>query len=607
MLLQFKETQFQQLFHDIKIYICGVDVSRYLTGSVSVQYADRGGENSISFNLQNAFNNFMLTTDNIVNNKWRQAFLTGQPADWRYSEHAKFLIYKYKTGLYPTSKTPRNIYDSSTGTYRWPLDPERLIFHKHDPVRAFIQDPFKADPNRWVPLFTGFVDTYPCPTDYLNGLSTVEIKCSDLRMIMRKMRVSLNTFNGVQTGVTGNETVVFQTGAGLFNDLLIGNGTTHTFSNHSLEVAVSQLVTGTTDGVTPNTRGIGNYTRGVTQEFESGNDLESWYNLCLFGASEIKKTSSSASVARGYFTLTEVEEYGRACTWDTDGNSKSPFNQQLHMLIPKHGTGASNLTEYSQDKTHGSVDWTSRYDIINDFVSRLDYQFWISPMGDVIVEFPMYDFSPDDFGENVARLLTLDQHIANDRIDDEGGEMYSAVVVSGGLGRREYQNEVNDSRSDFANNTRRIVKSNVLASRIGVVTPAAISLPFFQGADIDSNRLQMWAYLEFNKAQANANQMETSFIYRPMLLPNKPFYHKTKKRIGLISTVNNNIEIFGQPTTSCNMRYIRQQDVKGKFRFITGGESLPISFKHPFKLGQSVAGNGTDIPYAVAQGGAAKS
>jgi hypothetical protein len=90
-LVIFEERSYQALYEDFRIFIQGVDVTPWVTGSVSVTRTNRDGPNTCTFTLDNAMDRFVLTDENLNDDKWRDT-------NDRYSEAAKHGIYLYKTG-----------------------------------------------------------------------------------------------------------------------------------------------------------------------------------------------------------------------------------------------------------------------------------------------------------------------------------------------------------------------------------------------------------------------------------------------------------------------------------------------------------------------------
>lgn len=284
--LGFTERQHQVMYCDFAIFIAGVDVSPWVVGSLSISLSSRDGQNTASFTLQNANDNFVLTLRNLTDphNKaggWRDCdplHLGSQ-----YSERAKYQIFQSKNKEFDDCFFPNNPYDRYIGIFReqgcgiptnlnrnandvpgnaplppgsppassgfvrsarqWPLDPHRPVFHKHDPVRIFVHNP-TTEKDRWLPGFTGFISSYSFNDDYVTGESQITINCYDIRGVMEKMRVAKNIRSSVGNVNALVELVDGSMNTGFFKDLLVESAWTSFVAGKSLFSVAQFLITG---------------------------------------------------------------------------------------------------------------------------------------------------------------------------------------------------------------------------------------------------------------------------------------------------------------------------------------------------------------------------
>lgn len=351
--LGFIENQHDAFFCDVMIHVCGVDVTQWVTGSVSITLAGRDGMNSCSFTLNNAYGNFVLTPRNLRDPKnefgtWRGVLGKGsaaynEPAAAVYSEQAKFAIFQYKnthpsnivngeTYYEPKQRTKlfaepeedpvldkiqsnldENIstkvngqvikskeqfeemarqglaLNKGLGSRMWPLDPHRAIFHKNDPVRIFYHNPLSPE-DEWLPAFTGYVESYPWDDNYENGESTINISCSDIRILMQRMRWQNNpvSFSGspVPLYLESQISKVSATSR-LFKDYLADSGPhERPFVNQRFPEIMFTLTLGSR---AHRITGIGGMRLGTRQVFSGGDEseasavLEPWHTLGLLG------------------------------------------------------------------------------------------------------------------------------------------------------------------------------------------------------------------------------------------------------------------------------------------------------------------------------------
>jgi hypothetical protein len=189
----------------------------------------------------------------------------------------------------------------------------------------------------------------------------------------------------------------------------------------------------------------------------------------------------------------------------------------------------------------------------------------------------MYDFNPNDFGE-FRTVLTVDQHAKSGNIDEDSGEIVTAITVSG---TSAFKNASPDTTLAANQIHRVVVGSTNLARRCGV-NMQTLHLPFTRSY----TTLTRLGKIEFQKRLSDANKVGVTFSFRPFLLPNKPFYHKTREVVGLTTAVTDSFTTHVQADTNIDMRYVRRRDITGKFRFITGGESAPISYNALYGKGK---------------------
>lgn len=489
-------------------------------------------------------------------------------------------------GRHKRQKFIRNPIDSDTNDSRWPLAERSVVFHKNDPIRIFLHNPLTED-DWWLYGFTGFVDTYPVQTDYITSQSTITISCYDIRALMQKMRISQNT-----TRLAAPEPL-FLDRSSIFADMILPSQWGTNFINVSFENAIAVLMTGTQiDGKGQGIKfGVGEAKVGWVVTYPVDGDptsslskatLEEWHSLCINGPKTVQE--GSGEVSSGFANLNpltseQVELIGQGTTSD---GPYSPLRPLVHFLLPEDGSVARNLTNFQFDAGSEQRDWVTRFEIVTDFCARIDYEWTVLPNGDMAFEFPMYDFSPEDFGAWKS-VFTADWHLISGGFSDEGGDIITALIVQGGTPNTDMDPH-SSSPKLFA--YRGLIQSSIMAARVGVTVDNA-SLPFVSSRE----RLRSLGLIEFQKRLANANSMDMDFGFRPFITPNRPLYNAVEKRIGLTSSIVETLTLFDKASTAAAVRFIRQVREDGTFRFITGGDSMPISYKKIFPGDVKSVGN----------------
>jgi len=557
--------------------------------------------------------------------------------NWRHGV-AKFGTYSKgntRGGALADSDAVRDA-SSATGatTPRYLFTVGSLVFHKYDPVRFFVKNPLSASDDEWSCEFAGYIETKPYSQNYINGHSIVSLTCQDIRTYMQTMRTQTNPVAQI-----GNEKMLFfgnnkndvpGTGdAGAFNDLRISGRAGHSLYGQTFVESIKFLLLGVKKNGAYNGR-VGKLTEGITLKYDPNDSeikkkltLEKWNNIVNFGTyplpvtddatpeqpegattnatggapnvptkeQEAEQFPKGAAARAGklgieiekFLTRAQMEKMGQETK---DGGQFSPDVARVHFLVPPDLGPVSNLIAASMVDARVSVrvEWASRLELIIQLCKAIDYQFYVTGMGDVVFEFPMYDFMPTDFNSVYNNIYTFQRHVVSDSINDEGGTPITALEVTSRILTDELaQGHPSTPGSAPVQNyeLRATAFSNVLASRVGVHVETH-SLP-----GITSHaRLAQYALLEFNKRLANYNKFDMQVSYRPFIGINRPIYHQTKQRVAICDSFTYSWKIREDVSLEMNLSYVRRLEGEN-FRFITGGEKQPLSYNTIFDTKKS--------------------
>ncbi len=329
--------------------------------------------------------------------------------------------------------------------------------------------------------------------------------------------------------------------------------------------------------------------------------MQNWYSLCVFGTPRRHNFTPSSGAGllvedappdhsignRRYWTEAEVHEAGRSTRRE---GAWHPEAQAVHFLSPGRNTpndllwtievvGAGNVA--------ANLNWTNRLQLLTDACETADYRFWVSGCGDLIFEFAQYDFAPEDYGA-WSEILTLDHHLTNESMDEEGGEVVTAVLANGsfvGIGN------IDEGQITPLNPDRSVgIWSPNLASRLGLNVKV---LTYPQITDV--SRLEQVATLEFQKLLAAADRYQLGVVFRPWLTLNRPIFNLYRERIALVDGLSWTLpvtagQIAGQqpPSMNITLNYTRSYDELGIPRYITGGPAHPMYFAIPADPRRSV-------------------
>lgn len=522
----------------------------------------------------------------------------------------------------------------SATTERFPFVVGSTCFHKNDQIRVFVKNPFTRFYNQWYVAFSGYLTSHVMTQDYVMGESLIRIQAQDIRCLMQKMRVQTNP-----SAQVSNENVLTvgtqdpnggidsdDANAGYFNDFVAPNTTiSHVLGGKSFTQTANFLLLGKDIDVGApvadigikgkNLNGVAKFQAGVTMEYDARNPrktLEQFTNIVNFGSdADALNNATNKPTSSNFQGL--APETARFLNWEEMyrlGKETHPWTEnsvdagRVHFLLPIKDHPASNLvaTALTGASINDKISWASRLELIYEVCGNIDYQMYVSGWGDIIFEFPMYDFDPDDFGPQYHQLYTFDHHVISDTVDDEGGEEVSGLIVSSDKLASQLRDPT-ESGSGIAgqpatpNQLYTTIFSNVLASRIGVNIKTITRLGI-----TDQDVLAQFGFLEFNKIIAEYSKYSMTTAFRPYLSINRPMHGIRRDRLGMLDSFTNTWNIRGDVSTLINLRYVRRRehlrDNSGKlllenpvFRSIVGGESTPISYKK-FYTDKSLKGIG---------------
>jgi hypothetical protein len=306
--------------------------------------------------------------------------------------------------------------------------------------------------------------------------------------------------------------------------------------------------------------------------------LESWNHAMVFG------------VLGRPMTYEEVTEMGNGTITEFDVN-KGPFSPShcfVHLLLPENGTGASTIVQ--QDITHNagevrSFEYSSRLALLNEICELLDYQFFVTPVGDLAFEFPHYNAVPSDFGGVFSGAYTVARGLRNCRVSTNESQINTAWVLTGSENERIVDDVTNEF---FAENIfkKAVLVAPMLTSRIGAkVKKIKMSLPGV-GAVYDDrgpgkplSALLAFGLLQMQRELGKIETMSVTHEFRPYLLPNRPIHVLHRQRIGLTRTINYSMSVGGECSSQSELHYIRGIRRDGAFSFMgIGGVRMPVDY-----------------------------
>ena len=563
---------------------------------------------------------------------------------------------QFKTNLVDPPNGPQSVGKLAEITgqaARYPIQVGDCIFHTNDPVRIFWRDP--RNPENWYHMFCGFVSDYTDAAD-ANNMQIVRIRCEDASRILRYSRLSTNPgILDIDAAATETDSYTYTFMNDGFADLTLSEFL-HTLI-FGADIAGTTGKTGTKS--LPRVRTYTNTRVGVNGAVNteiaanavgSFNAAQSFVGV--FGVDSEAAARAEASASNGRFRAIPLPDLGtyqalvdhRVYASDLDNLSVKesidaiiearaikdkirtridgtvviedviqaigenphifPVDYgRLIFLAPASLGPATNRNLLLKDIIGVNVQttWRSRLQMIYDVMGRIDFQFYVSPRGDLLCEMPLYDFEPRDFGteavdlqaflasvNNLARLATLDAAANSTSIvtaKPSGSLFELGSDVKRGPYSQQYmiakQHTISWDRtfSDEAIRTQMLgihsllpgyaqqLQSNAVA-RIAPVNLYGL-MPQFgvrsetidpMGLIPNENAARLYAGIQLNKINAAARTAAVDILPRVQLcFPNRPLEFAERSFIGTIDTVSHSLTwgLSGDMSTRIDVRSIR--------------------------------------------------
>ena len=345
-----------------------------------------------------------------------------------------------------------NVTNLPVQAWRYHFQVGRTIFHPYDPVRIFERDPYNADV--WYFMFSGFCSDFTTHND-TKGDSTITVVAEQPSKLLRYGRFTSNPgitdvgVVAVRKAIVADVTIrqpfanatAWMTLPDMMFAMLFGInafGNPNGFANMTsipdekdpemvtetlysaygsasvprrkwgighINMTGSRIyvygpasVSGTAlAGLPPALSGPG-HAKFISQEVDSSLESYQEYIHHAVQLSDVDTMIAEGVQKPASFTPTNV--------WDTMtmiGQRPDIYpvdGGRLIMLLPHTVAGQNNnLTSRDFIKTFAlNTEWTSRSDIISSALERIEFVWYVSPKGDYIVEFPLYDFDHTQFG-----------------------------------------------------------------------------------------------------------------------------------------------------------------------------------------------------------------
>lgn len=261
--------------------------------------------------------------------------------------------------------------------------------------------------------------------------------------------------------------------------------------------------------------------------------------------------------------------------------------------------------------------WRNRLSMIYDTLEKIEFSFYATPKGDLVVEFPLNDFSPDDFGETPFLFSPRDAYAGASEFRSDKFPVILAtppVAYVGPYGPGytlakhdtiSYQRTFSDEniRTQFKT-TWSLVQAYAAvgtAESIGIA-PAILTIrsliPLFgarvEGADpvtfIDTPEgAALYCAIKLNQQNANARTAAVNALPRLQFQPNRPILVSERNYIATLRSVTDTITWNSDMSANLSLNYVRGWDGsvennKPRYTPLGGYASKPYNYKLMFGL-----------------------
>lgn len=550
---------------------------------------------------------------------------------------------------------------------RYPFQAEDPIFHANDPIRVFFKDPFL--PRRWYHAFAGFISDFDDSVD-ANNQATLTVSGEGPTKVFRYGRITTNPgiidINAVAQAkldavfrsfyVSGFKKLTLPE---LLFAITFGNDPNNEFGG---SFTVERASAEDTDVQAHPLRAVGNFNFDRSLVVEFGNttaggatdDVSIPGNINTFSVGslgeyqaiidhEVKETDLTEMVgnspkAENFATLA-ARDVPRRQNADGSPGEADPIaimeaigkNPQFYpvdggrliILVPASFQAEINrevLLKDIIDAAPMQTEFKSRLGIIYDTIERIEFQFYESPKGDLICEFPLYDFDPQDFElegtfEHIDTSANPPVRNANIRRGPFGNKLIvnrrDTIDFSKGVTDEKVRTQVTAGHKLFQNYSAE-------ADSISVQSPSVVVLrhlvPLYglrleqvdpKGFISSPQAALTYAHITLNKLNADARSLGINAVPNVSVWPiNRPLYFVRRNCIGTLTSLTHRIVwgMNGSMDTRYNINYLRGWDGlvddsgDPVFTTIGGKPGRPLDYTTLFGLRSLASGTVTTPP-----------
>jgi len=186
--------------------------------------------------------------------------------------------------------------------------------------------------------------------------------------------------------------------------------------------------------------------------------------------------------------------------------------------------------------------------LLYDALARIEFVFYATPKGDLVVEFPLYDFDPDDLGVYERNyLVELDDQFASSSTFSDAAVRTIAAVAPQPTRHTQTGNEIAANLPDV------VVKLPAMFPVYGTRQERGNT----KGRIRTEEAARIYANIMLNKVNADAHSVGLPLVPRFSCGLNRPYLWKLRNHIGTSADVSHSMAWNGGWRTSIGLRYMR--------------------------------------------------
>jgi hypothetical protein len=647
------EANYRHAYPAFRVFIFGAEVTKDVI-SIQLQRTDGRAPGTCTLTLVSPLDRYEVTSSDIrqiyrvVDQKIQSVDKGGTDLSiyinqLNIADEVKSNIVRTKLAVPPIHIKPNKILPSDNPVpelaERYPFRSGEWIFHPMDPVRVFMRDPY--DPSIWYHMFSGFCSDFTDTTS-CNQEKLLTIVAEDPSKLLRYGRFTSNPglFDISKQKVVNafiSDIAVRTVNANLFSgrtlseifcEMLFGAAGFSTRIAHSNtnEVLPETLVSvnGSADvgrrrwgcGHTNLAKSCvylyGDTASGVITGKVTGipqilntqdiNSLEYYqqqidHKVTLSDPSQLIAEFNNSNYSIPSLTTIEdvITEIGsHPELYPVDGG-------KLMMLFPKV-LGADNRELILHDLIGSfalNTEWTTRAEVLYDIIENIEFIFYVSPRGDFCVEFPLFDFSPEDFGSyadvydiNISETCNIESAFSDTKVYTQSASI-GQIAKNWTFGQN-LSSEIN----------RQFVTLWHLIPQFGVRQAPLTPKGYISGKDA----AKVYAAISLNRLNADALTQQITMTPNLSMWINRPIKIQVKDHIGTPKSVSHSLVwgMQGDMTTNLGLYAMRawdgtvDQDSNPIYFAIGGRASKPIDYARLFhRVPRNISKNTGEKPIPI--------